>query len=139
MLKVDEHFKAVVLKTCDGLAGHQQVLLRRRLQRLGNVEQSRLDDHDRNRNALLAGDHELYVGPVLNLGAAAACPAKQSKLHGSGIHRVKRGCQIADELVRAGKADLCVADAETQPCAAASRRRSVPICRGLAAAVHRED
>ena len=52
------------------------------------------------------------VGPVLDLGAAAARAAKESERHGAGIDRIKRRSEIGDELVGASEADLGVADAE---------------------------
>ena len=53
VLEVDEDFEAVVLEARDGLVGHPQIFFRRGLEGLGDVEQTGLDDDDRNRDALL--------------------------------------------------------------------------------------
>ena len=112
VLKVHDHFKAAVFKALDGFVGHQQVFFRRGFERLENIQQSGFDDDDGDGNARLVADHELRVGPVLDLRAATARPAEESQLHRSGVYRMKSGGQVCDELIGAGKTDLGIVDAK---------------------------
>ncbi len=58
------------------------------------------------------GDDELHVGPLLNLGAAAAGSAEEGKFHGARIGGSESRGQLGDKMVRASKADLRVVNAE---------------------------
>ncbi len=90
----------------------QQIFFGRGFERPLHVEQARLDHHHGDGNAALVADDELDIGPVFDLGAAAARAAEERQLHCAGVDGVERGGQIGDKLVGAGEADLRVAHAE---------------------------
>ena len=112
VLQIDDHFQAVVVQAGDGFAGHEEVFFRRSLQRHQDIEQPGFDDDDGHGNPPFVPHHELYVGPLLDFGTAAAGSAEQGQFHGPGIDRVQSGRQILHEPVGAGKADLGIADAK---------------------------
>ena len=85
VLEIDDHFEAVRLQAVDGLPRHQQIFFGRGFERALHVEQARLDHDDGDGNAALVAEDELHVGPLFDLGAAAARAAKESQLHGAGI------------------------------------------------------
>ena len=110
--EADNHLEPVVVQVRDRLPRHQQVLFRRRLQRVRNVQQPRFHHHHSHRNALCVLYHNLRVGPLPEIAAAAPRPAEQSQLHRSRIHRTQGACQVANKLVCPGKPNLRVADAK---------------------------
>ena len=64
----------------------QQIFFGRGFKRALHIEQARLDHDDGGGNAALVAQDELHVGPLLDLGAAAARAAEEGQLHGAGIH-----------------------------------------------------
>ncbi len=112
VLEVDDDFQAVVLEAGDGLPGHEQVFFGRGFEGLEDVEEAGLDDQDGDRDAVLAGDDELDVCPVLDAGATAAGTAEEGQLHCSGVGGIERGGEAGDEVVGAGETNLRVVDAE---------------------------
>ena len=112
MLKVDDDLEAVVLQAIDGLPRHAQIFFGRGLKGFLDIEQPRFDHHHGNGNAPLVAHDELHVGPLLDLGAAAAGAAKKGQLHGACVGRCKAGGQVGDKLVGAGETDLRKVHAE---------------------------
>ena len=81
-------------------------------QRALDVEQPRLDHDHRNGNAPLVAQDELHIGPIFNLGAAAARAPEEGQLHRACIDIGEGAGEVADKLVRAGESDLGVVHAE---------------------------
>ena len=85
VLEIDEDFEAVLLQVINRLACHAQVLFRRGLKRPGDIEQARLNHDDRDRNAVLVAEHELRVGPVSHLNAAATGATEKGEASCAGV------------------------------------------------------
>ena len=61
---------------------------------------------------MLAPDDEFEIGPIFRIAALTARTPEERKRHRAGIDGFECACQIGDELVGAGKADLGVAHAK---------------------------
>ncbi len=112
VLEIDENFEAVLLQAVDGLPRHEQILFGRCFERAFHVEQPRLDDDDRGGNPVLVAEDELHIGPILDLGTAAARAPEESQPHGAGVDGFERAGEVGDELVGAGESNLRVTHAE---------------------------
>src|ERR1700734_4192435 len=98
----------------DRLPGHEKIFFGSDTERAFDIEKTRLDDDDRNRDAVLMAHDELQIRPILNLRPAAARAAKKRELHAVGIDRSARSGQVRDKLIGAGKADLRIAHAKAR-------------------------
>ena len=112
VLKIDDDFQAVVLQAGDGFMRHEQVFFWRGFEGANDIEQPGFDDENGNGDAPLSGYDEFHVGPFADACAAAAGSAEEGQLHCTGVDGIESGGEAGNELVRAGKADLRVAQAE---------------------------